>query len=76
MTRWLSFFAEYNFSVKFKLGRLHVVADALSRRPDFEPAVQINSEHKATVAAIRVPSSASFDDVRRAYQEDKAPKGL
>ena len=38
MARWLSFFAEYNFSVEYKPGRLNVVADALSRRTDFEPA--------------------------------------
>ena len=37
MARWLSFFAEYNFSVEFKPGRLKVVTDALSRRPNFKP---------------------------------------
>ncbi|KAG2956500.1 hypothetical protein PC119_g27664 [Phytophthora cactorum] len=35
MARWLSFFAEYDFRVEYKLGRLNVVADALSRRPDY-----------------------------------------
>ena len=36
MARWLSFFAEYNFEVKYKPGKQNALADALSRRPDYE----------------------------------------
>ncbi|KAE8889782.1 hypothetical protein PF003_g26446 [Phytophthora fragariae] len=36
MARWLSFFAEYNFTVEYKPGKQNVLADALSRRPDYE----------------------------------------
>ena len=36
MARWLSFFAEYNFSVEYKPGKNNVLADALSRRQDME----------------------------------------
>ncbi|KAG3146816.1 hypothetical protein PC128_g23939 [Phytophthora cactorum] len=35
MAWWLSFFAEYNFRVEYKPGKLNVLADALSRRPDY-----------------------------------------
>ncbi|KAE8990891.1 hypothetical protein PR001_g21372 [Phytophthora rubi] len=37
MARWLSFFAEYNFVVHYKPGKNDILADALSRRPDYDP---------------------------------------
>ncbi|GMF61469.1 unnamed protein product [Phytophthora fragariaefolia] len=74
MARWLSFFAEYNFQVEYKLGRLNVVADALSRRSDY-------AVHKADTNAIGVvrtstPSSPLLDDVRSAYASDADAKQL
>ncbi|GMF19232.1 unnamed protein product [Phytophthora fragariaefolia] len=74
MARWLSFFAEYNFQFEYKSGRLNVVADALSRRPDY-------AAHKADANAIGVvrtstPSSSLLDDVRSAYANDADAKPL
>ena len=73
MARWLYFFAKYKFSVEYKSGRLNVVADALSRRPDLESDAQFTSEDHPTVSAltVSVPSSSLLDDVRKAYAEDK-----
>ena len=68
MERWLSFFAECNFSVEYKPGRLNVVADALSRRLDFEPAAQPNTG-PTTVAVLTssVPSSTLLEGIRKVY---------
>ncbi|KAE8951764.1 hypothetical protein PR001_g33590, partial [Phytophthora rubi] len=62
MARWLSFFAEYNFQVEYKPGRLNVVADALSRRPDY--AVHKADANAIGVARMSTPSSSLLDDSR------------
>ncbi|POM77416.1 Reverse transcriptase [Phytophthora palmivora] len=58
MARWLSFFAEYNFRVEYKPGKLNVLADALSRRPDYE------------LAHVSRVTTDLYDRIRLAYQED------
>ncbi|POM63369.1 Pol protein [Phytophthora palmivora] len=59
MARGLSFFAEYNFRIEYKPGKLNVLADALSRRPDYELA-----------HASRVTTDL-YDRIRLAYQGDE-----
>ncbi|POM75940.1 LOW QUALITY PROTEIN: Pol protein [Phytophthora palmivora] len=57
MARWLSFFAEYNFRVEYKPGKLNVLADALSRRPDYE---LVHSGHDRSIRSDTL--SASKDE--------------
>ncbi|POM60499.1 LOW QUALITY PROTEIN: putative retroelement [Phytophthora palmivora] len=59
MARWLSFFAEYNFHVEYKPGKLNVLADALSRRPDYE------------LAHVSRVTTDLYDRIRLAYQRDE-----
>ncbi|KAG3125280.1 hypothetical protein PI126_g22841 [Phytophthora idaei] len=72
MARWLSFFAEYDFRVEYKPGRLNVVADALSRRPDY--AVKTADANRIGVESVSAPSL--IDDVKAAYASDADAKQL
>ncbi|GMF46733.1 unnamed protein product [Phytophthora fragariaefolia] len=74
MARWFSFFAEYNFQVEYKPGRLNVVADALSRRPDY--AVHKTDANAIGVIRTSTPSSSLLDDVRSAHANDADTKQL
>ncbi|KAG4036123.1 hypothetical protein PC123_g28309 [Phytophthora cactorum] len=74
MARWLSFFAEYDFRVEYKPGRLNVVADALSRRPDF--AVKTADANRIGVESVSTPSSSLIDDMKAAYASDADAKQL
>ncbi|KAG3065120.1 hypothetical protein PI125_g24050 [Phytophthora idaei] len=73
MAIWLSFFAEYDFLVEYKPGRLDVVADALSRRPDY--AVKTADANRIGVESVSAPSSL-IDDVKAAYASDADAKQL
>ena len=59
MARWLSFFAEYNFEVKYKPCKQNALADALSRRPDYE------------LSHVTTLSSSVTDLIRMAYAKDE-----
>ena len=59
MARCISFFAEYNFEVKYKPDKQSSSADALSRRPDYD------------LAHVTTLSSSVTDLIRSAYAEDE-----
>ena len=58
LSRWIFFFAEYNFEVKYKPGKLNLLADALSLRPDYD------------LAHVTTLSSSISDMIRTAYTRD------
>ncbi|KAE9291233.1 hypothetical protein PF008_g25382 [Phytophthora fragariae] len=64
MARWLSCFAEYNFTVEYKPGKQNVLADALSRRPDYE------------LAHLTYLESPLYELIREAYADDDDLAGL
>ncbi|GMF56506.1 unnamed protein product [Phytophthora fragariaefolia] len=62
MARWLSFFAEYNFLVEYKPGRLNVVADALSldlTMDDVRSAYANDADAKQLLNFFAAPSDKS-----------------
>ena len=58
--------------MEYKLGRLNVVADALTRQPDFEPTSRVNCKALYNVALLSfsVPSPPLLDDARYSYAGD------
>ncbi|GMF57151.1 unnamed protein product [Phytophthora fragariaefolia] len=64
--------AERNYS--YKPGRLNVVADALSRRPDY--AVHKTDANAIGVVRTITPSSSLLDDVRSTYANNADAKQL
>jgi hypothetical protein len=54
ITKWLLFFLEYDFTVMYKPGRIHVVANALSRLLDsIEPTCVPDQTIDASLFYIR-----------------------
>ena len=79
MARWLTFFSEFNFKVEYKPGKSNVLADALSRRPDFEARhqdsvsrakAQGESSTLASMKAYHVTSSMA-SDIKECYSQDE-----
>ena len=60
LTRWLSFFSEYNFAVHFKPGKTNILANALSRRPDYDP--------RSALSRHEVDDDEDMIDVQRVYR--------
>ncbi|CAI5730830.1 unnamed protein product [Peronospora farinosa] len=83
MARWLSFSSEYNFVVHYKPGKTNILADALSRRPDYDPWTSLSRQATddkedddrcamcVSLNLTRVtPEPCSFDEIVAAYKGD------
>jgi len=75
MARWLSFFSEYNFMVHYKPGKMNILGDALSRRPDYESAHETNKS-SAETNKITVIESCLKNDIQTAFENDFHYKAL
>jgi len=82
MARWFSFFAEYNFVVHYKPGKSNILADALSRRPDYDPKSKSDDTNGAcrlcedvNTIATGVTSTIQ-EEITEGYKQDEACQEL
>ncbi|KAE9003521.1 hypothetical protein PF011_g12870 [Phytophthora fragariae] len=83
MARWLSFFAEYNFVVHYKPGKNNILADALSRRPDYDPRTVLgrqvidDEDEEDDHCAVCIASEMDLrDEIVSAYADDAVCAGI
>ncbi|KAF1319053.1 reverse transcriptase, partial [Globisporangium splendens] len=82
MARWLSFFAEYNFVVHYKPGKMNILADALSRRPDYDPKTKNEDPDESCrlcedVQAVAVQAATTVcEDIVEGYKSDETCQDL
>ncbi|KAF1322519.1 reverse transcriptase, partial [Globisporangium splendens] len=82
MARWFSFFAEYNFVVHYKPGETNILADALSRRPNYDPKTKSEDTDGACrlcedIQAIAVQATTAVrEDIVEGYKSDETCQDL
>jgi hypothetical protein len=62
ITRWLLLFFEYDFTIVYKLGRVHVVTYALSRLLDSTKPISVPNQ--TTYASLFYTGPEWLDDVK------------
>ncbi|ETP55430.1 hypothetical protein F442_00018 [Phytophthora nicotianae P10297] len=75
MARLLSFFAEYKFCVEYKPDKLNVLADALSRRPNYDLAhiTRAYRDDEAIAPIVRFLAAGNGRKIRLAFASAAFP---
>jgi Reverse transcriptase (RNA-dependent DNA polymerase)/RNase H-like domain found in reverse transcriptase/Integrase zinc binding domain/Chromo (CHRromatin Organisation MOdifier) domain/Retroviral aspartyl protease len=71
--RWVQWLTEFNTEIVYRPGATNTVADALSRRPDFQ-ASKDEKEHAAAAEVNALSSSSNTDiisEIKQQYANDK-----
>ncbi|KAF1314301.1 Pol protein, partial [Globisporangium splendens] len=76
MARWFSFFAEYNFVIHYKPGKTNILADALSRRPDYDPKTKSEDTDGACRLCEDVQAIAVREEIVEGYKSDETYQDL